>query len=181
MEIAKALPSYRVVDASLSQNCANLLFSPGSQLTYAWNTCRPSYIFPKRDLKATIMMVSGRAVATALCALGTTSAFTAPLAAGSFRAVSVRVWIRFNFSSPTAGRHRCLHPDHHSSTTFASLMICLYQRLLVHPRLPSPPPTRLPSSLFDRCLSFSVVSGRRRAWLGRPAVMLEETCKWRPW
>ncbi|CAM9473717.1 unnamed protein product, partial [Ectocarpus fasciculatus] len=34
----------------------------------------------REAIEATSMMVSGRAVATALCALGTTSAFTAPLA-----------------------------------------------------------------------------------------------------
>lgn len=49
-----------------------------------------SIIHLTKGRSKTIMMVSGRAVATALCALGTTSAFTGPLAAGSFRAVSLR-------------------------------------------------------------------------------------------
>lgn len=40
----------------------------------------------REAIEVTSMMVSGRAVATALCALGTTSAFTAPPA--GFRAVS---------------------------------------------------------------------------------------------
>lgn len=80
----------------LSRNPANLIcpvWSRSGALTHArvaaCLSCRASYTYhPKGDLNPS-MMVSGRAVATALCALGTTSAFTGPLA-GSFRAVSRR-------------------------------------------------------------------------------------------
>ena len=83
---------HRVVDASLYPEIPRIHFKSRSihaRMRVFVLHAGHHTSFPQDVLK-TNMMVSGRAVATALCALGTTSAFTGPLAAGSFRAVSVR-------------------------------------------------------------------------------------------